>query len=216
MTTTQRVAHAVPVIITDIVEKSDDLYREARWFLQDSDPAMANLLRRSIMSEVATIAIEFISMHTNNTSMIDETIAQRLGQLAIVSNQDTPADGVLKASVSIKGPVVFSAYHIQGLNFVHPDTEILPLRAGESLEFDVTTSLGTCIQHVKWMPVSVVTFSESKNANGVDGFAFRAELIGQLPLGEILRQAVEALPRAAVRKPTTMFARQVIPKSMRG
>lgn len=61
---------------------------EARFVLKNSFPAFANALRRTIMMDVPTIAIEDVIMIENTTAMFDEYIAHRLGLIPLWSDVD--------------------------------------------------------------------------------------------------------------------------------
>ncbi|GAB4818365.1 hypothetical protein N2152v2_005411 [Parachlorella kessleri] len=53
--------------------------------LRDTDPSMSNALRRIILAEVPTIAIELVEIETNTTVLNDEFLAHRLGLIPLVS-----------------------------------------------------------------------------------------------------------------------------------
>lgn len=58
----------------------------------DTDMSLAqfNLLRRILLSEIAIIAIDMVHMTSNDSAMIDEVLANRLGTIpVIISDQDT-------------------------------------------------------------------------------------------------------------------------------
>ena len=45
---------------------------------EDITPAMANALRRIMISEIPTLAIEWVDFHENTSVLFDEIIAHRL------------------------------------------------------------------------------------------------------------------------------------------
>ena len=47
------------------------------------DPAVANALRRILISEVPTVAIETVYLHNNTSIIQDEVLAHRLGLIPI-------------------------------------------------------------------------------------------------------------------------------------
>ena len=49
------------------------------FIIKDSTPAFANTLRRIMIEEVPTMAIEEIEFRKNNSILYDEIIAHRLG-----------------------------------------------------------------------------------------------------------------------------------------
>lgn len=77
------------------IRSCTDLYCE--FTLSDTDVSMANALRRVIVAEVPTIAIEFVEIEVNTSSLNDEFIAHRLGLIPLKSNEaknmTSPFDG---------------------------------------------------------------------------------------------------------------------------
>ena len=57
--------------------------QEIRFVLSDTDTSMANTLRRIMISEVPTLAIDLVEFADNSTVLNDEYIAHRLGLLPI-------------------------------------------------------------------------------------------------------------------------------------
>jgi DNA-directed RNA polymerase II subunit RPB3 len=65
------------------IRKLDKAYCE--FLLTGTDVSIANALRRVILAEVPTIAIELVEIETNTTVLNDEFIAHRLGLIPLVS-----------------------------------------------------------------------------------------------------------------------------------
>jgi DNA-directed RNA polymerase II subunit RPB3 len=56
---------------------------EMRFILSETDTSMANALRRIMIAEVPTLAIDLVEFHENSTVLNDEYIAHRLGLIPI-------------------------------------------------------------------------------------------------------------------------------------
>ncbi|KAI0035882.1 DNA-directed RNA polymerase [Vararia minispora EC-137] len=73
----------------DLLEPSvriRDLQKDrADFVLENVDLAFANSLRRVMMADIPTVAIDMVEMETNTTVLPDEFIAHRLGMIPLVS-----------------------------------------------------------------------------------------------------------------------------------
>src|SRR3989344_1185858 len=141
------------------------------FLLKSTTAACANALRRTTINEVPTMAIEDVEFRKNNSALYDEIVAHRLGLLPLKTDLKTyemmenckcegagcanctlklsmkvsaRSDQIVKASeIKSKDPKVVPAY---------PDTPIVKLLKGQSIEFEATAVLGKGKDHMKWSP----------------------------------------------------------------
>lgn len=166
------------------------------------DITEANLLRRSILSEIETYAIDIVIFYINTSSRHDEIIALRLGQLVIdhekYEHNETPI------RINVKGPKEFSTKDIK-LPFKY-ETPIMVLREGETIICDVIVKKGQGKQHVKWRPVSTVSIKEVD-----EGFKFTIKGIGMMSGDKILLKGLEKIKEASKSPAINLFSKPMVP-----
>jgi DNA-directed RNA polymerase subunit D len=139
------------------------------FLLEGSNPAFANILRKTIVDEVPTMAIEDVEMRKNSSVLYDEIIAHRLGLIPIVTDLDgyiLPAEckcngeGCSKCQLNFslkgKGPGFVYASELKSKDPkivpVFEKTPIVKLIKGQTLELEAVATLGKGLEHAKWSP----------------------------------------------------------------
>ncbi|MEK6849547.1 MAG: DNA-directed RNA polymerase subunit D [Nanoarchaeota archaeon] len=139
------------------------------FLLKETTPAFANALRRTIIEDVPTMAIEDVEIVKNGSALYDEMIAHRLGLIPLKTDLKgyTPKDectcagaGCAKCTVVLtlkaKGPCIVLAGELKSkdpkIKPVFADTPIVELLKNQELEFEATAQLGRGKEHVKWSP----------------------------------------------------------------
>ncbi|MEM4366097.1 MAG: DNA-directed RNA polymerase subunit D, partial [Candidatus Woesearchaeota archaeon] len=137
--------------------------------LKDCDVSIANFLRRAVMDEVPTMAIDEVEFRKNDSVLYDEIIAHRLGLLplktdlksyTVRANCKCGGKGcercTLILSLKAKGPTTVYAEELKSedpkVKPVFPRTPLVKLHKGQELELEATAVLGTGAEHVKWSP----------------------------------------------------------------
>ncbi len=148
-------------------------------YIEGFDLALANALRRLVLSDVPTMAVDFAYFYDNNTSIYDEIIAHRLG-LVVLSSDDAlyryespeecknrePPDPkcfveiVLQEEVDLDeaqgryvkaGDLIISDPQAKP---VYPETPIAYLAPGQRIHVVAYARLGRGREHSKWSPAS--------------------------------------------------------------
>lgn len=152
-----------------ILDKND---YEIKFLIEEITPAFANELRRIMLTEVPTMAIEWVDFKKNDSALPDELIANRLGQVPLTFDKkayNLPEDckcegkGCSRCQVELilkkKGPgMVYSSDLKSKDKSVVPVFDKIPvveLFEDQELQFEATAQLGTGRKHAKWQAANV-------------------------------------------------------------
>ncbi len=148
-----------------------------------------NTLRRIIIEEVPTMAIEDVEFFKNDSVLYDEIIAHRLGLIPLTTSLDDYnfretctcggagcAKCQVKFTLKVKGPKTVYASDLKStdpqIKPVYPNIPITKLTEGQTLELEATAELGRGKEHMKWSPglayyqqVAEITINNNKIKN---------------------------------------------------
>jgi len=142
---------------------------ELEMLLTEATPALANSLRRAMLTEVPTMAIEDIEIYENSSSLYDEILAHRLGLVPLktdLENYVLPEDCTCEEdacpSCSLifildrEGPGTVFSGDLQSedprIFPVSDDIPIVTLAEGERIRMECRARLGKGAEHAKWQP----------------------------------------------------------------
>lgn len=147
-------------------------------FTISSRVSFANSIRRILLGEVPTVAIDVVEMKENRTVLADEMIAHRLGLIPIrysgtlVSKKDCDCDGfcsrcsirfVLRKSNDLAETSAISVTGqdlVTSVSGVHcHNSLIVKLAPGQRIDMVCIATLGTPQSHAKYCPVTSVGFN---------------------------------------------------------
>ncbi|MCS7136584.1 MAG: DNA-directed RNA polymerase subunit D [Nitrososphaerota archaeon] len=175
--------------------------------------AVANAIRRFIISEVPTMAIEEVLIIENSSGMTNEVLAHRISLIPFISNIDlyVPPDEctcgsklgcekcvvryVLKAEAVDQPITVYSGDMIPE----DPNTTVVPvsgnipivkLAPGERIELELYVRVGKGKKHAKWQP-GIATLYESKES--ADKRVLFVESFGFLEPKRMVLEAIKIL-----------------------
>lgn len=150
----------------ELINKSNE---EVSFILQDVPVSFANAVRRIMIGEVPTMAIEEVEFKKNNSATYDETVAQRLGLLVLKSDLKTynlpekcncKGEGCAKCELKLtlkeRGAKTVHASSFKSKDPkvipVYEKTIIVKLLSGQELELTATAILGQGKDHAKFSP----------------------------------------------------------------
>lgn len=195
----------------EIVEQKGD---SIEFFLKNVDISIVNALRRVIIAEVPTMAIDTITFETNSSILQDEFLAHRIGLVPLnkplediveysectCKDECSRCTSKLTCNITSENTVYFTSKDIKpelGYN-IEPVTNpppfekgvyITKLDKGQMIKFKAKAKLGIGKSHAKWCPVSVATYQ----IKGNDTFLFSMETNGSMSSMEIIKKALQVL-----------------------
>ncbi|WFN35400.1 DNA-directed RNA polymerase subunit D [Methanogenium sp. S4BF] len=141
----------------------------ARFVISGFSSAFVNALRRTMIGEVPTLAIEDVLIYDNNSALFDEMLAHRLGLIPLrtdlseyVFTKDCSCNGegcsacTSVYTLSVEGPrVVYSRDLIPQNPRAAPVEENIPLvkiERDQKIVLEARAVLGRGVDHAKWQP----------------------------------------------------------------
>ncbi len=132
-------------------------------------PSYINTIRRLIIAEVPTMAIEDVEFRQNDSVLYDEMLALRLGLISLKTDlksyslpKECSCEGAgcakcqLKLTLKVEGPKMVYASDFKSADPkvipVYPETPIIKLLENQKLELEATAILGKGKEHMKWAP----------------------------------------------------------------
>lgn len=141
--------------------------------LEGVDNAFANALRRTMMSDVPTMAIEVVEMEENGSGLFDEALAHRLGLVPLIFDRklynlkaDCKCDGKgcsrceVTFTLEAEGPGIVKVGDMKSDADVKPSDPEIPvvqLLENQRLKLTAVAQLGFGKEHAKWQ-ASVVGY----------------------------------------------------------
>lgn len=144
----------------------------ARFTLSGASPAFANAMRRAMIGEVPTLAIEDVRIYDNTSALFDEMLAHRIGLIPIrtdlttYTTKDTCSCGgagcpgcTSTYTLSVEGPRMVTSSDLipqdPGAAPVYDNIPIVKLTKGQKLVIEARAILNTGRAHAKWQPTLV-------------------------------------------------------------
>lgn len=142
---------------------------EIEMLVEGIKPALANSLRRIMITEVPTMCIDDVEIYENSSSLYDEILAHRLGLIPLKTdlenyvlpeNCSCAGEGCSSCSLIFildrEGPGTVHSGDLQSedprIFPVSDDIPIVKLAEGERIRMECKARLGAGIEHAKWQP----------------------------------------------------------------
>src|SRR3989344_4095163 len=114
--------------------------------------SLANAIRRSV-SEVPTLAIDEVEIFSNDSALYDEMISHRIGLIPLKTEKSMSEKTKIDFKLSKKGPGMVYAEDLNGgADIIYQKIPITLLGDNSKLELTATATLGTGLQHAKYIP----------------------------------------------------------------
>ncbi|KAJ2031415.1 RNA polymerase II subunit 3 [Coemansia sp. RSA 922] len=203
--------------------------------LSNTHLSVANSLRRTMIAEVPTMAIDLVEFHDNTSMLVDEYLAHRLGMVPLTSHtvdefkltrDCTCTDYCKECSVEFNLHVkcteegtrtVYSTELISSNKDVCPVSEgpedkgiiLLKLRKGQEINIHCIAKKGVAKEHAKWSPCAAVGFEYDphNNLRHLD-YWFEKSVKNEWPLSKNAEEEMENDPDAPFdfkAEPTTFY-----------
>jgi DNA-directed RNA polymerase subunit D len=161
----------------EVIENKDN---KLRFIIRESNDTFVNALRRTIISDVPTLAIEDVILVENNSPMLDEIIAHRLGLIPLTTPQDEftvasecencGGEGCQFCSAALTLDVEAQANEtriIYSKDLKSSDDKIMPvsekipiakLGPSQRITLEAIAMMGRGREHAKWSPVVTCSY----------------------------------------------------------
>ncbi len=177
---------------------------EMKFSVEGIKDSFASALRRIMMTEVSTMAVEFVDFKKNDSALNDEIIANRIGLIPLTFDKDAynlpkecKCEGKGCSNCQVKmvlkkvGPaVVYSGDFKSTAKDVKPVFDKIPITElfeGQEIQLEATAQLGFGREHAKWQG-AVVGYKQEK-----DSFVFNVESVSGRPVDELVIESGKIL-----------------------
>lgn len=154
------------------------------------ETAMANSLRRTMISEIPSIVIQGGKFDENDSSIIEEIITSRLGLIPLRKTNNT-SEVEFSVSINEEGPKTVYSRDIKfpdGIEVVDPNIKIVKLNKGDILKFEGFTAEGIQKKHAKFQVCHISRYEKVDNNYYID-----IESFGNYTAKEIFTKALDIL-----------------------
>lgn len=177
------------------IEKETDDRIEVSF--KDAPRQYINAIRRYSINNIPTYAIDAIVVYTNTTSLFDEYIAHRIGQVPITVEKNTDPEKV-GFYLDIQGPAMIYSKDIKSnsksAKVAVDNIPILKIKENQNLRLEGKVKLSIGREHAKFQAaVSGYTITE-ENEDKISGLLF-IETLYQRKAKEVLSEVFDVIEK---------------------
>lgn len=162
--------------------------------LKNANEAMANAIRRSILTKVPTLSVQHVDISNNESALFDEMLAHRIGQVPFSVPENVGEEDEVHVAIKQEGPGNLLASDIKADNDeaepVNPETVLATLKEDQSVELEGKASLGRGEEHAKHQG-GTVGYEQLDEGD----FLFRIESSSGYSNTELFEKALQELKR---------------------
>lgn len=171
------------------IEMATEKGNRMEFLLRGSTVSFANLLRRFGMGQVPVFAVDSVTFYENSSSMFDEYLAHRIGQVPLLSDSGKAKDEIL-LTLQAEGPSTVYSKELKSadskIKSALDNIPLLKLLEGQNIRLEAKARRGIGRQHAKWQP-GLISYEV---LDGKD-FRFKAETFMQLEPRDLLSAAAD-------------------------
>ena len=151
---------------------------EMIFLLEEATPGIANALRRTMLADVPTMAIDYVIIFENTSLLFDEQLAHILGQIPLTTDlekynlpEECSCNGAgcplctTTLTLEVKAedePITVYSRNLKpqdpDIKPVYPDIPIIKLNKGQRITLQAVAKLGTGAKHAKWQPLTTIGY----------------------------------------------------------
>lgn len=155
------------------------------------DTAFVNFFRHIITNYIPIYAIDTVDFFTHESQIFPmQFISHRIGQLPIKYSKNTPEWLFLDIKNTGKDILTIYSNDIEPKDhIVFSQIPLLKLGSNEHIQYACKIRKSIGAEHVKWSPVTIATFEETKNGE----FYFKIESVGQIPIKKLIKMTFKQM-----------------------
>jgi len=176
------------------IEKVEETENILKLEIEGINEAVANSLRRSMMIKVPTLAVKELHINSNESGLVDEMLANRVGQIPFTIPKNVDGEDEVHIALKQEGPGTVLAEDLKADNEeaepVNPETVIVELKEDQKLEFEATAELNTGETHAKHQGGTIGYEKLEENT-----YQFRIESTSGYENEELIQTAIDQLQK---------------------